>query len=131
MTDVVAKTLEALRLRGTVYFEADFTEPWGMAIPARDVAILHVVAAGRAWLRSDGREPLELGEGDVVLLPQGMAHELVHSISGVARPAEEVFRDRNGAPGTPAAWAISQSSRSRKLSSARSAKAPAVPADQA
>ncbi|MBT7595395.1 MAG: AraC family transcriptional regulator, partial [Gemmatimonadetes bacterium] len=42
--DVLASALEALRLRGTVYFQSDFRAPWGMAVPANNVAAFHVIA---------------------------------------------------------------------------------------
>jgi len=92
--DVLAKTLEALRLRGTVYFEADFRAPWGLAIPSGDVAAFHVVAAGSCWLRARGDATL-LSQGDIVLLPHGGAHELVHEADADARPAEEVLSEPN------------------------------------
>ncbi len=53
-SDVLAETLEALRLRGTAYFKADFRAPWGMAVPAKDVATFHVVVQGQCWLRVPG-----------------------------------------------------------------------------
>jgi len=90
--DVLAKTLEALHLRGTVYFKADFLAPWGMAMPSGDVASFHVVAAGRCWLRTRGGATL-LKQGDIVLLPHGLAHELAHQEDAEARPAEEVFSE--------------------------------------
>jgi len=91
MTDLVSRTLEALRLRGTVYFEADFRPPWGMAIPSKELAAFHVVSAGECWLRVDGVEPLHLGAGHLALLPRGDAHELVHEARGTARPAAEAL----------------------------------------
>ncbi len=79
MTDVLATALEAIRLRGTVYFKADFRAPWDMEIPSKDTAAFHVVAAGECWLSVDGtQERRRLREGDIVLLPHGTAHELVH-----------------------------------------------------
>jgi AraC-like DNA-binding protein len=94
-SDVLAETLEALRLRGTAYFKAEFRAPWGMAIPARDVAAFHVVAHGTCWLRVPRETPRELGQGDVVLFPEGRAHELAHAADAEACPAEELI----GQPG--------------------------------
>ena len=81
MADVLARALEAIRLRGTVYFKADFRAPWDMAIPSKEIAAFHVVAAGACWLRVEGAEPRRLGTGDIALLPHGTAHELVHEAS--------------------------------------------------
>lgn len=91
-TDVLAQTLEALRLRGTVYFRAEFCAPWGMAIPAGKVAAFHVVANGECWLRMAESTPRRLARGDIILFPHGHAHELVHSANAQARPATEVLR---------------------------------------
>lgn len=41
-----------------------------------DVAALHAVTRGSAWLTVPGREPLELSTGDVVLLGAGLPHTL-------------------------------------------------------
>ncbi len=101
-TDVLAKTLEALRLSGTVYFEAAFHAPWGMAVPSRDVAIFHVVVAGECWLRLADSEASKLQQGDIVLLAHGAAHQLLHALDGEARPAEEVLAAiRAGATASP------------------------------
>ena len=100
MEDLLAGTLNALRLRGTVYFEADFRPPWGMAIPSKDVAAFHIVAAGACWLRGAGAEkPVRLGPGHIALVPQGDAHELVHDAEGrAAPPAEALERQRSVDP---------------------------------
>lgn len=89
--DILAEALEALKLKGTVYFEADFRAPWGMAIPANQVAAFHIVAAGACWLRLSGREPVEMSAGDIALLPHGNAHELKHAREAETLPAEEVL----------------------------------------
>jgi AraC-like DNA-binding protein len=94
-SDVLAETLEALRLRGTAYFKAEFRAPWGMALPAGDVAAFHVVVQGGCWLRVPGQPPRELRGGDVLLFPQGAAHELAHAADAEAHPAEELL----GRPG--------------------------------
>ncbi len=97
-SDVLAETLEALRLRGTAYFKADFRAPWGMAVPAKDVAAFHVVVQGQCWLRVPGETPRELGQGDVVLFPEGTAHELVHAADADASPAEDLLGRPGEAP---------------------------------
>jgi len=89
-------TLQSVELAGTVYFEADFHAPWGMAIPAKSVAMFHFIADGQAWLRSKQAPPIELKAGDVVLLAQGDAHEIVHRLDGNTRPASDVLRELDG-----------------------------------
>jgi AraC-like DNA-binding protein len=98
-SDVLTETLEALRLRGTAYFKAEFRSPWGMAIPAKDVAAFHVVVEGQCWLRVPGETPRELRGGDVVLFPEGTAHELVHAADAEACPAEDLLARPADKPG--------------------------------
>lgn len=50
---------------------------------------------GECWLRVPGEAPRELRRGDVVLFPEGTAHELVHTADADASPAEELL----GRPG--------------------------------
>lgn len=91
MTDtILLDILEVLELQGTVYFQADFEAPWGMAISQKDVAAFHIVAKGSCWLRCPTHEPIPLERGSIVLIPDGGPHELVHSPEGEALPAEVV-----------------------------------------
>jgi hypothetical protein len=66
-----------------------------MAVPAKDVAAFHVVVQGQCWLRVPGEAPRELRQGDVVLSPEGTAHELVRTADADASPAEDLL----GRPG--------------------------------
>lgn len=99
-SDVLSEILEALRLRGTAYFKAEFRAPWGMAIPAKDVAAFHVVVQGSCWLRASG-ETRPLRRGDVVLFPEGSSHELVHAPEAEASPAEDLLGSGRAEGPTP------------------------------
>ena len=88
--DILADVLRAQRLRGTVYFRADFREPWGLDIQGGEFANFHIVAHGRCWLRT-GKEPVRrLESGDVVLFPHGDPHALLHAPDAIAFPAAQV-----------------------------------------
>ncbi len=90
--DVLTDVLRTLRLAGTVYFQAEFSAPWGMDIKAGAVANFHIVAHGRCWLRAtDLDAAIQLDEGDIVLFPRGMRHVLAHSAAAQAAPAEDVL----------------------------------------
>ena len=85
--DTLSELLRAVRLRGAIFYYVDGVSPWVAEAPAaREIvaAILpgaehmieyHVVTRGRCFasLVSDGA-PVALGEGDVVMFPQGDAH---------------------------------------------------------
>jgi AraC-like DNA-binding protein len=58
--------------------------------------VFHFVAEGRAYLRRPDCKPVALNAGELVLLPQGVAHEVVHAPDGRAVPLEEFIAMRNG-----------------------------------
>ena len=89
--DVLSDILSTLRLRGTVYFEADFRAPWGMDMKGGAVANFHLVVEGCCWLRGPGDSGLRtLHKGDLVVLPHGDRHALLHAPDAEAKPAEAV-----------------------------------------
>ena len=49
---------------------------WGIELPQNTGASFHAVTSGIAWLRVDGRDPVQLMPGDLLLLPSGVAHRL-------------------------------------------------------
>ena len=77
-------------MRGTVYFRADFREPWGLDIQGGEFANFHIVAQGRCWLRTNGEPVRRLERGDVVLFPHGDPHALLHAPDAIAFPAAHV-----------------------------------------
>lgn len=92
--DILADVLRAQRLRGTVYFRADFRAPWGLDIQGGEFANFHIVARGRCWLRTDPTGSVRaLETGDVVLFPHGSPHALLHAPDAVAFPASQVTVD--------------------------------------
>jgi AraC-like DNA-binding protein len=53
--------------------------PWAYRFAPYDGAGFHIVVHGSGWLLTDDRDPVQLGPGDVVLLPAGHAHTLSES----------------------------------------------------
>jgi len=93
--DTLSELLRAVRLRGAIFYYVDGVSPWVAEAPAaREIvaAILpgaehmieyHVVTRGRCFASLvDGGTPVALGEGDVVMFPQGDAH-VVSSAPGM------------------------------------------------
>jgi AraC-like DNA-binding protein len=78
-SDLLSQILLGLRLDGVEYGRCVMRPPWAVAFPARSEARFHFVARGGAWLRTPGREWLELQAGDAVLLPRGSFHVLASS----------------------------------------------------
>ncbi len=78
--DLLADVLAGLRLESTVFCHAALSAPWGFSKDALAGAPFHAVTEGRAWVRIEGApEALELGAGDLVVLPHGHAHTLAGS----------------------------------------------------
>jgi len=92
--DLLGEVLQALRLRGTVYFEADFRSPWGMDIKGGSLANFHVVTQGQCWVRADSfGGTVELSENDLILFPHGERHALIDRRDGDALDAQEVLSE--------------------------------------
>lgn len=85
-TDALSEVLRMIRLRGAFFLHGEFHAPWCVDAPpavemapvlcpgAKQLAILHMVLAGRCWIRMPGGEPLPLDTGDVAALPAGEGH---------------------------------------------------------
>jgi AraC-like DNA-binding protein len=84
--DVLADVFAALRVGGMIYAQSDLHAPWGLAFSRSDKAGFHVVLRGRCWLRTDSRAPIELNQGDVVLLPRGWTHSVADTPTRRAAP---------------------------------------------
>jgi len=90
--DILTDVLNTLRLRGTVYFQADFGAPWGMDIKGGAIANFHLVVKGECWLRGPNPHDIQqLQQGDMIVLAHGDRHALVHSPKADAQPAETVI----------------------------------------
>jgi AraC-like DNA-binding protein len=84
--DVLAETLRAMRLTGSVFLNARFTEPFGVVSPKRydagtplahlrHVSIFHLIAAGGCTIEIATGERRKISAGDVLLLPFADAHK--------------------------------------------------------
>ncbi|WP_051133367.1 AraC family transcriptional regulator [Nocardia paucivorans] len=71
--------------------------PWSYRFAPYDGAGFHMVLRGTSWLHMDGHAPLQLGPGDIVLLPAGHGHVLADSRNaGRPAPFESAVADRTG-----------------------------------
>ncbi len=91
--DVLTEVLRAVRLRGTVYFHAEFRAPWGMNIKGGKFANFHIVVDGDCWLSISGQEFL-LAKGDLVVFPHGAEHAIAHASDALVVPAEQLLSGR-------------------------------------
>src|SRR5437899_5337421 len=91
---VLTEVLQAVRLRSALYCRARMTSRWGFKVEQRDHARFHYITSGRCWIEiDDTHDPLQLNQGDLVILYRGQAHTLRdHLDSPVERLAELLLR---------------------------------------
>jgi AraC-like DNA-binding protein len=86
--DALSEVLKIVKLRGALFFNAEFSAPWCIASSpssriapllcpgAGHVILYHYLADGRAYAELPGGSRRDLGAGDVVIFPHGDAHSL-------------------------------------------------------
>ena len=86
--DAFSEVLNGVRLKGAVFFRAEFSAPWRLSTPhcrvltpaltpgAPHMLIYHFVVEGSARVRIDGDAEIELAPGDIVMIPHGDSHQL-------------------------------------------------------
>ena len=86
--DAFSEVLSGFKLKGAVFFSAEFSAPWGFSSPAsRELApvlapgahhliIYHFVVSGSGQARIENGPPTALEAGDIVMFPQGSPHQL-------------------------------------------------------
>jgi AraC-like DNA-binding protein len=110
MTDTLSDVLQAVRLKGAVFFDVETSSPWVAEAPqARTIASAvmpesghvieyHVVTSGSCWATVLGRdiEPVQLHAGDVVAFPQGDAHVMSSAPGMRGEPDLSLFQQPEG-----------------------------------
>src|ERR1051326_4516146 len=91
--DRVDELLAELRVDSSVYCLSELRAPWGFRVEGRHVAKFHLVLDGGGWLRLDGADPVELGEGDLVILPRGEAHAVSDEPDSPVRGLDHILAD--------------------------------------
>ncbi len=88
--DALSEVLQDFRLTGVSYGRCELREPWGLFFAEQKLLRFHFVSEGTCWLHTEANGWQELREGDLVLLPQGVAHKLA------ANPDTECGRTLEG-----------------------------------
>ncbi len=87
--DVLSDILKKIKLSSAIYFESDFSSPWGMTIPKGRFAQFHIVTKGQCLMKTEDRK-IQLLEGDIIVFPFGTSHSLADFESGVYKNGQEV-----------------------------------------
>jgi AraC-like DNA-binding protein len=93
--DAFSDILSGVKLNGALFFSAEFSAPWCFASPASHtlapllapgaphLVIYHFVIDGEAFVHLPSGQLIELGPGDIVVLPHGDPHVMT-SAPGVS-----------------------------------------------
>lgn len=90
--DVLSEVLTLIRLRGELVYTAFLGEPWGLRFQPGP-AHFHFIETGGAWVTPAGEKPTRIGEGDLVLLPQGKGHVITDVLGSPAENIASVAAD--------------------------------------
>jgi len=96
--DAFSEILSGVKLNGAVFFNAEFSAPWGFSVPpSKQMSIAstlapgtahfllyHLVVDGSAVVEMADGQALDLKSGDIVIFPNGDAHDM--SSNGAKRP---------------------------------------------
>ncbi len=74
--DSLSQFLEVAEVRGSIFCRAELGAPWGVSTRGMVGAVFHVVVRGSAHLLVEGKRPIALRSGDLVVLPHGSPHVL-------------------------------------------------------
>ncbi|WP_017582600.1 AraC family transcriptional regulator [Nocardiopsis valliformis] len=97
--DVLSDVISTVRTGQPRSARVAWHAPWGMRFTGREspAAAFQVVLQGSCWLLVDGREPVQLGAGDVLFLPRGHEHALTSdpSVAPLDLNCVDFLRDRS------------------------------------
>lgn len=90
--DVVSDVLDTVRLTSTVFVRTGLSAPWGMSNRPPTYAF-HIVSGAGCQLEVDGVEPVDLADGDVVVIPPGPRHSLRSGPDAIVRDVRDMLAD--------------------------------------
>lgn len=91
--DPVSELLRDVRVHSSVYCLSDLRAPWGFRVKDSTAAKFHLVLEGSCVLQLDGGEQVDLGCGDLVLLPTGAGHAVRDRLGSRVRDLERILND--------------------------------------
>jgi len=92
--DVLNDILDTLNLKGALYFRTDFSGEWAVTVPRLEQAArFHLVVQGHCRIQMESGEAIDLGPGDIALIPKGRSHILADDAGRDAPDLETVLED--------------------------------------
>lgn len=102
--DPLSDVLRSVRLRGAVFYYVSLDGEWAAETPASPllasalmpgadhVLAYHLMAKGQGWAATEGKAPVRLATGDIVMFPRGDGH-VISSAPGLrAKEARSNWR---------------------------------------
>lgn len=90
--DLLDDILDTLGMKGALYFRTDFSGRWATTVPdLNNAARFHLVVQGTCHVEIDGGGVVDLGPGDLILIPNGRSHVLADAEGRDAPPLEAVL----------------------------------------
>ncbi|MEI8146004.1 MAG: cupin domain-containing protein [Alphaproteobacteria bacterium] len=94
MKDLLSDILDTVRLRATLYFRTDFSEPWAVTVPVHPhTARFHLVIQGNCHISLPSGQSFDLGPDDLIIIPHGQEHKLADRADREPAPLEKVIAD--------------------------------------
>src|SRR5262249_36905280 len=91
--DPVSEVLRGVRVHSSVYCVSELGAPWGFHVEDSSVAKFHLVLDGSCVLALDSGEQIEVGCGDLVLLPTGAGHAVRDRPGSRGRELERILAE--------------------------------------
>ena len=89
-----AGMMRSIRVRSSVFARPELRAPWGLRVTDEQAAF-HIVTRGRCRLECEGTAPIELSEGDFVVLPRGGTYVLRDAPATPAVQLDRSLKSRN------------------------------------
>jgi AraC family transcriptional regulator, alkane utilization regulator len=110
--DILSDVLRVVRLAGAVFFTAEFSSPWALDSPNRDLlasmvlpdaeclVLFHILTDGECFVLCKTHAPVKLEAGDVIIFPHGEPHTMCSQPGAKATTLGAVF-SQSSPDGTP------------------------------
>ncbi len=72
--ELINDILETLRFHGTVFFNSELSQPWGMTLSKSNSIRFHISVSGQFFLGNFCSEPISVKDQDVVMITQAESH---------------------------------------------------------
>lgn len=97
--DVLSDVLRTVRLTGSIFFTANFYEPWAILAPGQEellkkmssraecISFFHIITEGRCQFDAKTSKPFSLEKDSVIIFPHSCPHVMASSLKIYPTPA--------------------------------------------